>query len=157
MRNIKEIALIIENNAKKNYGSVNKMLVDNGFNRNLIDNMKREKPSIPNIEVICKITELLNIPLTWLLMGENQLDNVSVSGTVSGNAIIGSNNISGDAFVGSNNKSSVSNDKQVPLFSDEINEIIRIYENLDVKKRHQIISLAFKLEDEMKESEKDKR
>ena len=80
MREIQDIVKIIETYSKKEYGSVNKMLIKNNLSKSVIDNMKKSKPSIPNIEVISKIADDLNISLDWLLNNKDcsaQLQNDS--------------------------------------------------------------------------------
>ena len=67
MRPLEEIIKIIEINATKKYGSVNKMLLQNDINKSIIGNMKRTKPSIPNIFDFCKLAEALDISVDYLL------------------------------------------------------------------------------------------
>lgn len=71
MNTIPEIVTRIEEQAIKKFGSINKMLLDNGINKSVLDNMKRSKPSIPNIITFCKLAECLNVSVDYLLNGED--------------------------------------------------------------------------------------
>lgn len=69
MRNLSDIVNIIESEAVTKYGSVSKMLQYSGVSKSMIDNMKRETPSIPSIDKFCKITDSLELSLDFLLNG----------------------------------------------------------------------------------------
>ena len=49
----------------------NKILKNNKLPTSILDNMKREKPSMPNIESFCKIAELLDLSIDYILTGKN--------------------------------------------------------------------------------------
>lgn len=70
MRDIKQIAEIVENMAVDKYGNVKKMLEFNGLSKSVIDNMKREAPSVPNVITFCKIADSLGVTTDYLLKGE---------------------------------------------------------------------------------------
>lgn len=72
MRDISEVVCIIESLACELYGSVNKMLTENNINSSIVGNMKRKKPSIPNIIDFCKLAEALNVSLDYLLLENNR-------------------------------------------------------------------------------------
>lgn len=67
MRDISELVKIIETRASELYGSTHKMLVEKGINQSIVGNMKREKPSIPNIVDFCKLADALELSLDYLL------------------------------------------------------------------------------------------
>lgn len=96
--------------------------------------------NIPSADKLLKVAQLLNTTTDWLLTGENHSENISVSGSVSGN-----NNI-----VNSNHNSVVIRNGQEHPLSDEVSEIIRIYETLNVRQRIKLLNTAFTLEEEMK-------
>ena len=102
--------------------------------------------NIPSADKLLKVAQLLDTTTDWLLTGKNLPENISVSGNVAGN-----NNI-----VNSNTGSVVIRNGQERPLTSEATELLNIYESLDPRKRHKIFDLALKLEDEMKESEKDK-
>ena len=67
MRSIEEITKIVEIKATEKYGSINKMLIQNNINKSIIGNMKRTKPSIPNIIDFCKLAEAIDVSVDYLL------------------------------------------------------------------------------------------
>jgi len=93
---------------------------------------------VPGITAVARLCEELHISADWLLTGADNISrNVDVSGTVSGNSIVGS----------SLNSVNMHNGQKRPL-SDEIVELIRVYELLDVKRRIELLNKAFALETE---------
>jgi len=67
LRSIEEITKIVEIKATEKYGSINKMLIQNNINKSIIGNMKRTKPSIPNIIDFCKLAEAIDVSVDYLL------------------------------------------------------------------------------------------
>lgn len=67
MRDFPTIIKIIELKSKSIFGSTNKMLQVAGLSKSVLDNMKREKPSIPSIDKFCKIAEVLSISIDYLV------------------------------------------------------------------------------------------
>lgn len=94
--------------------------------------------SIPSADKLLKVAQLLNTTTDWLLTGKNLPENISISGNISGNNTIVSSNQSSVV---------IRNGQQHPL-SDEVSEIIRIYEALDVRRRMKLLNTAFALEEE---------
>ena len=72
MRPLNEIIKIIETNAVLQYGSVDKMLTENNINQSIVGNMKRKKPSIPNIVDFCKLADSLSLSLDYILNGNQK-------------------------------------------------------------------------------------
>ena len=67
LRTLEEIVSIVETRATELYGSTHKMLLTNGINRSIVGNMKRERPSIPNIVDFCKLADALKVSVDYLL------------------------------------------------------------------------------------------
>ncbi len=110
-----------------------------GISQTSVSDWKRGKSS-PSIKTLIDISKFFNISIDWLLTGEIYSENIAVSGNVSGN-----NNI-----VNSNHSSVVVRNGQEHPLSDEVCEIIRIYEALDVRRRIKLLNTAFSLEEETK-------
>lgn len=70
MRPLMEIVAIIESNAKLKFGSVNRMLAESGLSKSTIVNMKRDNPSLPNIETLSTIAEILDLSTDYILLGK---------------------------------------------------------------------------------------
>ena len=47
------------------------MLLENKINASIVGNMKRKKPSIPNIFDFCKLADALNLSLDYILYGDS--------------------------------------------------------------------------------------
>ena len=96
----------------------------------------------PSTEALIGISQIFNVSLDWLLTGKTHSENISVSGSVAGN----------NTIVSSNHGSVVVRNGQEHPLSDEVSEIIRIYESLDVRRRMKLLDIAFSLEEEKNES-----
>ena len=95
--------------------------------------------SIPNLEVAAKIAQYFNVSTDYLLTGEekahtNTFNNHAVNGT-----IVQGNN--------ANNGTLTVNGGQHTLSAETL-ELIRVFDSLDVKGRHKLLDVAFKLEEE---------
>jgi len=86
--------------------------------------------------------ELAEIRFSDASKGQSQA--LSVSGSVSGNAIVG------NAIVGSSNGSVAARNSKEQILSAEAAELVRIYESLDVKLRMKLLESAFSLEEQQK-------
>ena len=129
---------------KKNNISISNFITNCNLRKSFIYDIEKRNAK-PSIEIIENIANYFNCSVDYLLgrtdNPEKQSTTNSISGSITGNAIVGSTH------------SSVIIDtkqKQEPELSKETLEILQIYENLDLKKRHQVLNLIFKLEDEMK-------
>ena len=107
----------------------------------------------PSAETMKTIAQHLGTTVAEIYAEVDRLNGASgdimVSGTVSGNAVVGS------AIVGSNNSSVVVRNGgvrngQERIHSKEIAELVRIYESLDVKLRMKLLESAFSLEEQQK-------
>ena len=65
--NTKEIANRIEAMCNKKEITVKKMLSECGLNKNVVDNMKKEKSSVPAIDKILPISKYFNVSVDFLL------------------------------------------------------------------------------------------
>ena len=99
-----------------------------------------KKGTNPASDKIARISDFLGVNTHWLLTGNEDPANnsVHVSGSVSGGAVV----------QGINNGSVIVRNGNEILLPDDISEILRIAESLDIKRRHRLLDLAFTLESE---------
>jgi transcriptional regulator with XRE-family HTH domain len=118
-------------------GKSQKNLADSiGISQRTISAWK-SRNSDPPSDLICAIAAFFEVSLEWLLTGKERPCGFSVSGCVTGNAI-----------VGANHGSVVVRNGEERLLSDEAGELLRIYETLDVRRRMKLLDAAFSLEEE---------
>jgi transcriptional regulator with XRE-family HTH domain len=104
-----------------------------GLNNSAITEWKKGK-SKPSSDAIIRLADYFNVSADYLL-GRTHESTFTAS------------NISNSAVVQSVNNSSVTvNNGSEQLLSDELSELIRIYNSLDVKKRMKMLQFAFSLE-----------
>jgi len=102
-------------------------------------NTWKTRGSNPPSELIYLIADFFSVSIEWLLTGESpHKGTVHVSGSVSNGSVV----------QGVNNGNFVVHNGQERGLSDEAAELLRIYESLDVKKRMNLLKVAFELEEE---------
>ncbi len=120
--------------------SINKMLKNAGLAPSIIDNMKRGR--LPSIDKIYDIADYFDCSVDYLLGRTDNPNKQKSSNDFSGSSITNSNIANNSANITIKNENNL---------TDEESELINIYRTLNVKKRHQVLDLVFKLENEMKE------
>ena len=102
-------------------------------------NTWKMRGSSPPVELISSIADFFSVTVEWLLTGEEKASaNAYNVSSVSGGAVFQDVGNSGTLTINGSPKE----------LSGEILELIRIYESLDVKSRHKLMDVAFKLEEE---------
>ena len=117
------------------------MLAECGLNKNQLATMKGG--AYPDLKSIKLLAEYLGVSVPYLLTGAEELS--------ASNVAVG---IADSAFVqGANHGTVIVRNGQDQSLSDEASELLRVFESLDVKKRHRLLDLAFTLEDETLQKE----
>jgi len=106
--------------------------------------------TLPTGEILIKLSKRLNCSIDFLLFGADSSSNQSITNRVSGS-------ISGDNIIGSSYNSLVIGNSQEHKLSDEVIEIIKIYESLDVRAKNEMFGIVLKFEKEMKEKESSRK
>ncbi len=138
MYNSQELATLIKNTAKSNGVSVSKMLTDCNLSKNTLSSML-SGGYLPRIETLTKIADYLNCSVDYLLGRTEELSAVS-------NVIDG--NVTGGAVVQGSNNSNITVNSSERKLTDEENELLRLFNALDVKHRVKLLDYGFALEDE---------
>lgn len=94
---------------------------------------------LPRIETLTKIADYLNCSVDYLLGRTEELSAVS-------NVIDG--NVTGGAVVQGSNNSNITVNSSERKLTDEENELLRLFNALDVKHRVKLLDYGFALEDE---------
>ncbi|MDR1328862.1 MAG: hypothetical protein LBK23_04605 [Oscillospiraceae bacterium] len=128
-----EIAVRITESARQHKISVNKLLLENGLGKSVIDNMKAGK--MPSADRLAIIARALGTD-SYYLLGMGTPESLCISGDItSSNVVQGTNQ--GTLIVRNGNERSI---------SDEEVELLRIYNKLDIRTRHQLMAAAFEFE-----------
>lgn len=138
MYNSQELATLIKNTAKSNGVSVSKMLTDCNLSKNTLSSML-SGGYLPRIETLTKIADYLNCSVDYLLGRTDEPS--AVSNVIGGN-------ITGGAVVQGSNNSNVTVSSSERKLTDEENELLRLFNSLDVKHRVKLLDYGFALEDE---------
>jgi hypothetical protein len=113
--------------------SINKLLLSNGLSKKVVDNMKVGK--MPSADRLAVIALALGTDV-FDLLGMEQAENMHISGDItSSNVVQGTNR--GTLIVRNGDERGIS--------GEEI-ELLRIYNGLDVRTRHQFMAVAFGFE-----------
>lgn len=94
--------------------------------------------AVPKCDIVVSLSQKLGISADFLL-GLAPPQNNTFNGDISGGAFVQGIN---------NGTVAVTHSGQELRLSAEANELVNIYEKLDIKQRHKLMDLAFKLEDE---------
>jgi transcriptional regulator with XRE-family HTH domain len=135
--------------------TLRKLREDKGVNQaDLADFLKIERQtysayerdkSMPNIVNLRKLANYFSVSSDFLLGNEKKPEySVYNSGSISEGAVVQGQNL-GTVMVNNGDKAHV-----WPI-SDEAAELVKVYELLDVKRRHKLLDLAFSLEYERKQ------
>ena len=99
---------------------------------------------------IYQIAEYLDTSVQYLLC---ETDDPNPSADKSQSNIFDNRSISGGMVLqGTNNSGTLTINGSQKELSGEVIELIRIYDSLDVKRRHKLMEMAFRLEEEMSNS-----
>ena len=137
MKTAKETAEFIELLVKKKGIPVIKLLSDCELSDRVISNMK--SGSMPSADKLVKIASYLEVSVEYLTGDEQNITNTFDNRSISGGTVFQATSNSGTLNINGNQKE----------LSSEAMELLRIFESLDVKKRHKLMDMAFKLEDEV--------
>ena len=107
-----------------------------GISRSAISDWK-SKGTTPTAEFLVKICEFLNVSLDYLLTGQER----------SGTSVHVGGSVSGGSVVQGNHSSVVIRNGKERVLSDDAAELLRIYDSLNVKNRHKVLDMVFKLEE----------
>jgi transcriptional regulator with XRE-family HTH domain len=86
----------------------------------------------PNIVMIVEMSELFDVSTDYILKGVSSTEEYNAS------------HINNSAVAQGDNAKAING---TPTQSDEVNELLRIFSSLDVRKRHELLSFAFTLEE----------
>lgn len=133
-----EISVLLANIqmlCKEHNISIDKMLKECELSKSVIDNMKREKPSMPSVDKICEIAKYFNVSTDFLLGITNNRPFISV-GDISGNqnSLIGNNN--SDISIGAT------------TISSQETALLEYFRKLDEKKKAKVLLYADELAEE---------
>ena len=126
--------------AAKKKLSKNKLLSEVGLGKGLFDTMKQGK--FPSVDRIEQIADYLDCSVDYLL---GRTDEPSLSSNIIGGDVTG-----GTVVQGAHRSSVVVNNGGEHTLTDEETEILRLFSALDVRRRTQLLNLAFALEEEIK-------
>ncbi len=104
----------------------------------------KNEGSYPSSKYIQKISEFLNVSVNYLITGEE--DSKYANENILNSAIVHGNNskaINGDNF-------EINKNTGINPLSEQQKELIRIYNSLSVRKQIELMSLAYKMEEEIK-------
>ena len=118
-----------------------KLTTDLELSNSAISDWKKRKAK-PSTEAIVKIAEYFNVSTDYLLTGEEKNGKMTIGDVKSNNGVAG---VNAPATITLNNGEHVTRE----LSKAEI-ELLKIYHDLDVKGRHKVLDLVFKLEEEKK-------
>ena len=133
---------------KKRNISITSLIENCNLSKGFIYEMEKRNKT-PSVDKIETIANYLDCSVDYLLGRTDNPEKQSTTNSISGS-------ITGNAIVGSTHSSVIIDTKQgqESELSKETLEMLQIYESLDLKKRHQVLDLLFKLEGEMKENKK---
>ena len=136
MYNSQNVAEKIKIMAKIKNITVKQLLDEVGLGFNTMSNMKSSMPKADNL---AKIADYLNCSVDYLLGRTDEPS--AVSNVIGGN-------ITGGAVVQGSNNSNVTVSSSERKLTDEENELLRLFNSLDVKHRVKLLDYGFALEDE---------
>jgi transcriptional regulator with XRE-family HTH domain len=128
-----EVAERVTELARQHKISINKLLLENGLGKSAIDNMKAGR--MPSADRLAIIARALGTD-SYYLLGMGAPESLCISDDItSSNVVQGTNQ--GTLTVRNGNERSI---------SDEEVELLRIYNSLDVRTRHQLMAATFEFE-----------
>lgn len=98
----------------------------------------------PNFETTIRLAEFFGVSIDYLLTGRDYRENgIHVSGSISSGAVV----------QGVNNGSVIVRNGKERILSDEADELLRLYESFEVRRRNKLLNMAFALEEEANANE----
>ena len=99
-----------------------------------------QKGALPNGDTLLKLSQYFDVSVDWLLTGEHNKNNlVQVAGSISGRSVM----------QGHNSSITMCGGKERELSAEEL-ELLRVYGELDLKGRTNLLKTAFDLEENKK-------
>lgn len=109
-----------------------------GIDRASFTRWKNEKYK-PSLDAIIALSQFFNVSTDWLLTGKSPSNNISFSGSVTGsNTVVQGGN--------SANITVQNSDTPKQEISKQAAELLRVFENLNVRDQTKLLSIAFELE-----------